>query len=239
MYTIGYISFEDRVSEGYKELFTPLQSHIQIIEKKHADQLFEHDSEVLHQIDTLVIENSGLNELNWICELIMNIRKQATVPLWILASSEHVNRTNRIVYLQLGADGIIDQANETDQSILMMRNLMRRFRNREQYGILKETSRSKMVEFKLIPQNLSVCLENGKEVNLTKLEFLTIEYLHKHARKTMTYEEIYQSVWNDTYHDRKYRVSNLIFHLRQKLEVDIEKPKYIKTVRSKGYMLNI
>ncbi|MEI5989158.1 hypothetical protein A5881_000646 [Enterococcus termitis] len=239
MYTIGYVSLEGKASEGHKELFAPLQSHIQIIENEQVRQIVENDGEILHQIDTLVIEHSDLNDLNLICELIMNIRKQANVPLWILASSENVNRTNRIVYLQLGADGIIDQADETDESILMMRNLMRRFRNREHHEILKEVPKSKTFDFKLIPQNLSVCLENGKEVNLTKLEFLTIEYLHKHARKTMTYEEIYQNVWNDIYLDRKYRVSNLIFHLRQKLEIDVEKPKYIKTVRSKGYMLNV
>lgn len=236
MFTIGYMSLKNEISEQYKETFKTLQCHIQIIED---NQLFSNNNS-LQQIDTLIIEDSESSNINWVCELIMNVRKKTTLPIWILASSENANRTNRIVYLQLGADGIIEQGNKSDESILMMRNLMKRFKQREdeQEDVLN-TSIKATGGFQLIPQNLSVCLDDGKEVNLTKLEFLTIEYLHKHARKTMTYEEIYKNVWNDTYQDRKYRVSNLIFHLRQKIEINIEKPKYIKTIRSKGYMLNI
>lgn len=208
--------------------------------KRKINQLFNSDNNLLDVLDTLIIEDTDLNNINWVCELIMTVRKQTTLPLWIFTTSKNENRTNRIVYLQLGADGIVDQGIELDESLLMMRNLMKRFKQRATLPAISEQSiLNETADFKLIPQNLSVCLEDGKEVNLTKLEFLTIEYLHKHARKTMTYEEIYKNVWKDNYCDRKYRVSNLVFHLRQKLEMDIEKPKYIKTIRSKGYMLNI
>ena len=37
---------------------------------------------------------------------------------------------------------------------------------------------------------------------------------------------------------KKYRVANVIFHL-QKIEQDVNKPQYIKTIRSKGYMLTV
>ena len=240
MYTIGYISLNNEISEQYKEVFNLLQCNIQIVKKEKLNQLFKSNNNLLNVFDTLIIEDTELNNINWVCELIMKVRKQTTLPLWIFTTSENVNRTNRIVYLQLGADGIVDQGIELDESLLMMRNLMKRFKQRASFPATSEQSiLNETADFKLIPQNLSVCLEDGKEVNLTKLEFLTIEYLHKHARKTMTYEEIYKNVWKDNYCDRKYRVSNLVFHLRQKLEMDIEKPKYIKTIRSKGYMLNI
>ncbi|MBO0446727.1 response regulator transcription factor [Enterococcus ureilyticus] len=240
MYKIGYISLNNELGEQYKKELKSLQCHIEMIDKERTTQLFANNNNLLQQLDTLIIEDYNLNNLNWVCELIMSIRKQTTLPLWIIASSEKANRTKRIVYLQLGADGIIDHGQDMDESLLMMRNLLKRFKQRENKQAIVEPSLiNGVADFKLVPQNLSVCVENGKEVNLTKLEFLTIEYLHKHARKTKTYEEIYQNVWNDTYQNRKYRVSNLVFHLRQKLELDIDKPKYIKTIRSKGYMLNI
>lgn len=240
MYTIGYISVNDEMNEQYLEIFKTIQCHVYIIRKEEVAQLFESNSKQLKRLDTLIIEESVLSNINWICELIMKIRKQTTLPIWIFGSSENLNRTNRIVYLQLGADGIIERSDEIDESLLMMRNLLMRFKQREKFlEIPKQSFIDDTAEFKLVPQNLSVCLEDGIEVNLTKLEFLTIEYLHKHARKTMTYEEIYKNVWNDTYRNRKYRVSNLVFHLRQKIEMDIDKPKYIKTIRSIGYMLNI
>ena len=53
------------------------------------------------------------------------------------------------------------------------------------------------------------------------------------------YEELYKNVWKDTANERKYRVANVIFHLRKKIEQDVNKPQYIKTIRSKGYMLTV
>lgn len=236
MYVIGYIASNNKISEQHKKLFESLHCQIQLIEKEKVVQLLEKENNVLQHIETLIIDVDRLNNFNWVCEIIMNLRKQTTLPLWILTSSNYTNRTNRIVYLQLGVDGVLDKEHGLDEPILMMRNLMQRFK---QQVTPKNTLSSESVQFKLIPQNLSVSLNHGEEVNLTKLEFLTIEYLHKHARETMTYEDIYENVWNDSYGNRKYRVSNLVFHLRKKLESDIEKPKYIKTIRSKGYMLNV
>lgn len=75
--------------------------------------------------------------------------------------------------------------------------------------------------------------------SFNKIEFFTIEYLYKHAGQTITYEELYKNVWKDTANERKYRVANVIFHLRKKIEQDVNKPQYIKTIRSKGYMLTV
>jgi DNA-binding response OmpR family regulator len=240
MYTIGYISLNNQMNAEQEKALSPLQCTVQAIDKKEIIQLFEGKDCLSNKIDTLIVEDEDFSNINWICEMIMYVRKQSDIPLWIVTSSDKVSKTSRIVYLQLGADGVIDYEHDLDETILVMRNLMNRFKQSRLQGTSQKNSLISSVEdFRLIPQNLSVCLEDGKEVNLTKLEFLTIEYLHKHARKTMTYEEIYKNVWNDTYKNRKYRVSNLVFHLRKKIEVDIEKPKYIKTIRSKGYMLNV
>ncbi|GGC78283.1 response regulator transcription factor [Enterococcus wangshanyuanii] len=240
MYTIGYISLNGELSEKYKEFLHMFQCDIQLIEKETIDQFLQGNAEPIKRLDTLIIEDIDFSSINWICGLIMEIRRQTDLPLWILTSVNESNKTNRIVYLQLGADGIIDYNKDLDESILTVKNLIKRFKEPQtQISTPKNSLIRGVKDFQLNPQNLSVCLEDGKEVNLTKLEFLTIEYLHKHARKTMTYEEIYQNVWNDTYGNRKYRVSNLVFHLRKKIEHDIEKPQYIKTIRSKGYMLYI
>lgn len=217
MYTIGYISLNGKLSEKYKKILNMFQCDIQLIEKETIDQLLLGKAESIKQVDTLIIEDIDFSSINWICGLIMDIRRQSDLPLWILTSVDESNKTNRIVYLQLGADGIIDYNNDLDESILTVKNLIKRFKEPQaQLSMSKNSLVRDVKDFQLNPQNLSVCLEDGKEVNLTKLEFLTIEYLHKHARKTMTYEEIYKNVWNDTYGNRKYRVSNLVFHLRKK-----------------------
>lgn len=237
MCTIGYISLSNKIEDKHKQTLGVLQCQIKVL---GADNLmFVLNEEIkANRLHSVIIEDSGVENINWTCETIMNFRKYSDIPLWILPVND-INNTNRIVYLQLGADGIIGYGGQLDESLLMIRNMMKRFRVSPSEGKTAQEMLSENAAFQLIPQNLSVCVENNKEVLLTKLEFLTIEYLHKHARTTKTYKEIYENVWKDSYQNKKYRVSNLFFHLRQKIERDIEKPKYIITIRSRGYMLNI
>lgn len=99
-------------------------------------------------------------------------------------------------------------------------------------GFLQQGSKQERKRLKLIHSNSSVLLNGKQEVSLTKLEFKTIELLSNHIGKVLTYEDIYENIWDKVSEDKQYRVTNIIYHLRRKLEDD-----YIKTVRSKGYML--
>ncbi|EHQ9041231.1 winged helix-turn-helix domain-containing protein, partial [Enterococcus faecalis] len=38
---------------------------------------------------------------------------------------------------------------------------------------------------------------------------------------------------------RNYKIANAIFHIRNKIEKNPKIPRFIKTVRSKGYMLSL
>jgi DNA-binding response OmpR family regulator len=237
MCTIGYISLSNKIEDKHKETLGILQCQIKVIEADNLMVVLKEEIKSQH-LNTVIIEDSGVENINWTCEVIMNLRKYTDIPLWILPVND-INSTNRIIYLQLGADGIIGYGGKSDESLLMIRNMMKRFSVFPKEEKTAQEMLNENTAFQLVPQNLSVCVDNNKEVLLTKLEFLTIEYLHKHARTTKTYKEIYENVWNDSYQNKKYRVSNLVFHLRQKIERDIEKPKYIITIRSRGYMLNI
>ncbi|MFD2388371.1 winged helix-turn-helix domain-containing protein [Enterococcus rivorum] len=92
--------------------------------------------------------------------------------------------------------------------------------------------------FEMNEANMSVLIE-GKEIELTKREFCMIHLLSSNPKTAFSYEEIYQSVWNEAYNNQKYKVANVIFRLREKIEKNTEKPIYIRTVRSRGYMLDV
>lgn len=55
----------------------------------------------------------------------------------------------------------------------------------------------------------------------------------------MTYEQLFQEIWCDVDESKQYRLNNLIFHLRKKIEKNTKNPVFIKTIRSRGYMLTI
>ncbi len=92
----------------------------------------------------------------------------------------------------------------------------------------------------LIAPNLSVYLGSGEEILLTKIGiFFTIEYLYKHAGQTITYEELYKKMSGKILRmNEKYRVANVIFHLRKKIEQDVNKPQYIKNNSLKRLYVN-
>lgn len=238
MYTIGLIPINnDVIKQEYEEWSNKYQCEIKIINRNDILQN-------LHQLDALLIEDNESRSINDGCELLMGIRKQSDLPIWICSFSETINKVKRIIYLQLGADGVIDESYDSEEFMLLIKNLLNRLdsdhliKQLRKNELTSENSKSASGLY-LISQNLSVCLEDGEEIPLTKLEFFAIECLHKHARETVTYEDLYKNVWKDSSDNRKYRVANVIFHLRKKIEKDVNKPKYIKTVRSRGYMLNV
>ena len=228
MYNIGFVLLDDDTNEQkYIDSLNSAQLHVHPINKNEVIETNENYNGIV--INEYHIQNIGL-----ICELILSLKKKTDIFIWVISKRE--NKMNHIVYLQLGADGIIDPETDTEESKLLMINTFNRY-SRMSLNDSEQISKSEgNTELQLRPCNFSV-LMNGEEISLTKLEFKTIEFLQTQKGVAVSYEEIYKNVWENDGNDKQYRVSNLIFHLRQKIEKDAAHPKYIKTVRSKGYKL--
>lgn len=229
MYNIGFVILGNTEEQQYIESLKSEQLKVTVLDKNEAIETTE-------QYEGIVIKEHHSQNISSICELIILLKKNYDTFIWVI--SERANKMNHIVYLQLGADGILDNDYETEESKLLMLNALNRY-NRT-YSITEERGGKSRPDpgIQLRPCNFSVLL-NGKEISLTKLEFKTIEFLQTQQGVAVSYEEIYKNVWENEGNDKQYRVSNLIFHLRQKIEKDAAHPKYIKTVRSKGYKLMV
>lgn len=229
MYNIGFVLLNDTDEQKYIDSLNSAQLHVHPINKNEVTETNENYNGV-------VINEQQLQNIGLICELIISLKKNTDIFIWVI--SERENKMNHIVYLQLGADGIIDPETDAEETKLVMTNTFDRCsrttqNNRDQIG--KSGGNTGL---QLRPCNFSVLMD-GEEISLTKLEFKTIEFLQTQEGVAVSYEEIYKNVWENEGNDKQYRVSNLIFHLRQKIEKDAAHPKYIKTVRSKGYKLTL
>ncbi|WP_086315239.1 hypothetical protein A5821_002681 [Enterococcus sp. 7F3_DIV0205] len=238
MYNIGIISTNTKSDNNtYIETLKETRCNVRYLEENQEWDI-ERD-----EFDALIIEEAeNVNQIGVICESIIKIREQTSALLWIL--SENTDKSTRIVYMKLGADGIINASVDSDELSLFIHGNLNRYSNRNQKRLssyedkaLQEVNEPKN-KVELIHSNFSVLLNGNQEVSLTKLEFRTIELLSNHAGQALTYEEIYKNVWNNETEDKQYRVANIIYHLRRKIEDDGSTNEYIKTVRSKGYMLN-
>lgn len=235
MYNIGIIPTNNQISDTYSKQLN--KTTYQLYQLSKTDMFNE-----VAKMDALIIEESATAGLKQTCELILELRRHCKVLIWIVA--RNLSKTSKLVYLQLGADGVADKEDEQEESMLQLSNILNRVKE-ENHTLQEEHSEQEekgTSALKLVPNNFSVVLDGGEEVGLTRLEFQTISFLLDNLGTAVSYEEIYKNVWKSEFGDaqtgnKQYRVSNLIFHLRKKLEADPAQPKYIKTIRSKGYMI--
>ena len=74
-------------------------------------------------------------------------------------------------------------------------------------------------------------LLNGRLYHLLK-------YLCEHEGQVLSKEQIYERVWGDTYFDDN-TVMVHIRHIREKIEIDSKKPRYVKVVWGIGYKMEL
>ncbi len=76
--------------------------------------------------------------------------------------------------------------------------------------------------------------------SLTDLEYKLLALLYRRVNKLTDKYEIVESVWGTEYIDEvdDARIEKLISRLRSKIEPDPSNPRYILTVRGRGYRLN-
>ncbi len=79
---------------------------------------------------------------------------------------------------------------------------------------------------------------DGKDVNLTRLEYSTLIFLASNPGIVFTQTQIFESVWNMDSDSCHSSVVNVIYNLRKKIEPDSKNPTYIKTVLGVGYKFN-
>ena len=87
----------------------------------------------------------------------------------------------------------------------------------------------------LLDQNKRKLFKNGEEVDLTPTEFSIVKYLMINDNKSLSRDQILEEVWGSVVlYDYKIVDVN-IRRIRNKIEDDPSKPKYIQTVWGYGY----
>ena len=86
-----------------------------------------------------------------------------------------------------------------------------------------------------IKQQQRRVLQDGEEINLTRLEYSTLVFLASNPGIVLTQEHIFEAVWNMDSDSCHSSVVNVIYNLRKKIEPDSKNPTYIKTVLGVGY----
>jgi len=165
-------------------------------------------------------------------EMLARLRDFSAVPVIMLTAigdTEH-----KVRGLDIGADDYVSKPFDMQELIARMRALLRRA------GQAAPGARS-VLSFDdgrlLIDPDAHQVLSQGKEVNLTPIEQKLLLYLADNVGRVMTDEQILENVWGPGYEDYPTNVKVYVRRLRQKIEADPNKPRYILTRWGVGYYL--
>ncbi len=178
-------------------------------------------------LDLMLPKLSGLE----VCREIR--RDQALNRLPILMLTARGDEADRVVGLEIGADDYVTKPFSPRELMARVKALLRRA---EPPG---ETEKAIEVgELSIDPASYRV-LRAGKPVALSTLEFRLLYYLAKRPDRVFTRDQLLDAVWGTERFVTPRSVDVYIRRLREKIETDPEKPKYLKTVRGAGYMFGI
>lgn len=111
-------------------------------------------------------------------------------------------------------------------------------------AVLRRTQRSETIKRNILSYdngNFIINLDNytielsGKIIELTKNEFEIVKVLFEHPNKIFTREEIIAAAFGTDYEAYDRAIDTHIKNIRQKIEGNPKKPKYIVTVYGVGY----
>lgn len=167
----------------------------------------------------------------------LKIREERNTPIIMLsAKSEDMDK---IMGLTTGADDYLTKPFNPLELIARVKSQLRRYiklNNSSPIPNLDKTSIIEIEDLIMNTENHEVFLD-GKPVKLTPMEFDILELLGRNRGIVFSIEKIYEKVWKEEFIQSDNTVMVHIRKIREKIEEDPRKPRFIKTVWGVGYKI--
>ena len=183
----------------------------------------------------LIILDIMMPKMNGI-DACLKIREERQMPIIMLsAKSEDVDK---ILGLNMGADDYLTKPFNPLELVARVKSQLRRFYKLNPRAIKKEDDGKTInIEDMVINLDTHEIFIGDKEIKLTPTEFDILVLLAKNKGKVFSIANIYESVWNQEFLESDNTVMVHIRKIREKIEENPRKPKFIKTVWGVGYKI--
>jgi two-component system, OmpR family, KDP operon response regulator KdpE len=183
--------------------------------------------ELLAQNPALIILDLGLPDVQGHDLLRMIRGRNDSVPIVVLSSRG--DEAGKVQALDLGADDYLTKPFGMDELLARMRAAMR---HQLQVHGERPVFRSGDLSVDLVRRIVKV---GDRDVKLSPKEYELLRVLVQHAGKVLTHKLLLHELWDDLTDTQYLRI--YVRQLRQKIEVDPERPQFVLTETGIGYRL--
>ena len=206
--------------EGYRTLaaYDGMQA-LELLEAQPVDLII---------LDVMMPKMNGLSAL-------MKLREKHRIPVIILSAK--TEESDKVSGLVMGADDYVEKPYNPAELMARVKAHLRRYRTWG--GQAPEQDADRLVNGGLVlDKKQRLIIVEGEEVRLTATEYKIVELLMEHPGQVFPAEQIYENVWHDA---AGFAVENTVMvqirHIREKIEIEPKKPRYIKVVWGIGYKM--
>ena len=157
------------------------------------------------------------------------VREKSDVPIIMLTAKDEIE--DKVSGLDIGADDYVTKPFAIEEVMARIRAVLRSHEKEE----APEGEKLIVRNLTMYPSRFEVTYKDD-QLQLTKKEFLLLEYLMRNKRNVLTREQILQEVWGYDYIGDTNVVDVYIRYLRAKID-DKYNDKFIYTVRGVGYVI--
>jgi two-component system, OmpR family, KDP operon response regulator KdpE len=179
-----------------------------------------------HRPDLIVLD-LGLPDIDGV-EVTKILRTQSQVPIIILSVRDQ--EADKVAALDAGADDYLTKPFGTAEFLARIRGVMRRATQVPAGPLF--ASDGLEIDF-----TRRVVTALGQEVHLSPTEYDLLRALVMQAGRVLTHRQLLQQVWGAAYEGENHLLRVTIGHLRQKLEPNPARPRWIITEPGVGYRL--
>jgi two-component system, OmpR family, response regulator len=178
----------------------------------------------------LIILDLSLPNIDGI-EVCRIIRKRYNTPIIISSARSYLG--DKIACFSYGADDFMPKPYDTQELILRIKSILKRCNHQI---IEKESSLNKKQIFSFDSSKMEI-YKNNVLLDLTNAEYFILQYLISKNGFVVSRQELLTNVESIKYESTYKSIDVLIGRVRNKIEENIKKPKYILSIRGVGYKL--
>ncbi|MGH8607231.1 MAG: two-component system response regulator KdpE [Gammaproteobacteria bacterium] len=161
-------------------------------------------------------------------DFIRDVRTWSSLPIIVL--SARIEERDKVEALDRGADDYLSKPFGVAELLARVRASLRRC-------AVAAGEEGPIAHFGDVVVDLANrrVSRGGKDVHLTQIEFRLLAVLLGHPGKVLTHRQLLREVWGPPFVEHSHYLRIYMGHLRQKLEEDPARPKFLITEAGIGY----